>query len=610
MDQSPYLPFSALVGLDLAQQALLLLAVEPRLRGVVLSAHAGTGKSTLACGIRTLQDAPFVEIPPTTSVENLTGGLNLEATLRVGRTVAQPGLLTKANGGICYIDGLNLIGDDTVNTLLAVLDEGQVKIERDGISQHLPARFSLIASYDPAEGMPRRHLLDRLGLMLTLPNATSVSQREQIIRHNLLSDTTTWEQDTDFMRGLILAARSQLEHVSIDDHYLSQLSDIAIQYGAEGHRVDLFSMYAARAAAALSMRDDVIDEDIALAARLVILPRATQIPVPPEEEQEAPPPPPPEDNTEPPQDDPNDHDDDDQDDDPDDLPDALSLPHEQLLEALASDLPECLDDLPFRKLRQGRSGSRGTTSGKRGRHIRSTPGDPTEGRIDVAATLRAAAPWQRVRAKDASYAAGRVNLRASDVRVKQYQSKAGALFCLAVDASGSMALHRMRQAKGAVHTLLEKAYVNRDQVSLIAFRGERAELLLPPSQSVELASRALDLLPTGGGTPLASALLMACDVAEHARRRGILQTVLIALTDGRGNIPTKEGKNPQEELEELGRHFQQNNIHTVIVDTKRSYLSRGEANQLASWLGGSYAYLPNANSEQIASLAMEAASDF
>lgn len=606
MDTVSHLPFSALVGLDVAQQALLLLAVEPRLCGVVLAARAGTGKSSLARGIRALLDVPFIEIPATVSVENLVGGMNLEATLRKGKTVMQPGLLTKANGGIGYVDGINLLNDDSANTLLSVLDEGTVHVEREGISKRLPAKLCLLASYDPAEGIPRHHLLDRIGLIINLANTATPEQRAEVVRNNLLNDPHVWEDDTDFLRGLILAARTQLPNVHISDAYVTQLSQIAMQYGVEGHRVDLFAMYASRAAAALSMRDEVIIEDLELAARLVILPRATQLPQ--QEPEEEPPPPP-----EPPQDQ-NDNKDDDQDPSEDDewdtTQDFLSIPPEQLLEALASDLPDELDDLEFSKLRRGKSGSRGKTTGKRGRHIRSLPGNPNHNRIDVAATLRAAAPWQPVRNQSCNgHKTYRVSLRPSDIRVKQYQSKAGALFCLAVDASGSMALHRMRQAKGAIHCLLQKAYVNRDQVSLIAFRGEKAELLLPPSQSVELARRALDSLPTGGGTPLASALLMASDVAEHARQRGILQTVLIALTDGRGNVSIDGQKDPQEELEQLGQHFDDCNIHTVIVDTKRNYLSRGEARQLADWLGGDYAYLPNASGEQIAALATDAVAD-
>ena len=594
------LPFAALVGLDVAQQALLLLAVEPRLRGVALAATAGTGKSSLARGLQTLlavDGMPFVEIPTSVDVENLLGGLDLEATLRTGRLTLQTGLLAKADGGIAYVDGINLMTDATINLILAALDEGVVHVEREGVSRRTPARFNLISSYDPAEGLPRRHLLDRIGLLAPLPPAIDASQRALVIRRNLGGETGRWDEDQDFLRGLIMAAREQLPEVVITASQLRQLSQTALAYGVEGHRVDLFAAYAACAAAALEFRDEVNDEDLALAARLVILPRATQVPAPPPADQPPPPPPPPDSPDDPSTDN---EDEPDADEAP---PELLTPPPEQILEALESALPETLETIAFQQLRRGRAGSRGSTAGKRGRHVRSIPGDPRRERIDVVATLRAAAPWQPLR-RNGTAPARRINLQLSDVRVKQYRSKAGALFCFAVDASGSMALHRMRQAKGAVHNLLQKAYVNRDRVALIAFRGEQAELLMPPTQSVELARRALDLLPTGGGTPLASALLLADDLAGQAKQRGIMQTVLVLLTDGRANVGVRAEEDVQGELQKIGRYVAESSLQVMVVDTQRDYLSRGEARQLAEWVGGDYAYLPNGDGEQIADLAM------
>lgn len=603
-----HLPFPALVGLETAQQALLLLAVEPRLRGVVLAAPAGTGKSSLARGLRGLlkeRDTPFVELPANADIDNLLGGLDLEATLLCGWPVVRPGILARAHNGIAYVDGINLLTDASANLLLAVLDEGEVRVEREGASLRAPARFSLIGAYDPAEGAPRNHLLDRVGLLATLPGNAEAAQRSEVIRRNLKLKPEAWADDLDLIYGLVQAAREQLPAVIIHPEQIEGLSRLSLLYGVQGHRVDLFAVYAACAAAALALRDTVEDEDLEVAARLVILPRATRIPPPPSE---AAPPPPAQDQPAPTSEMEEEAE---QDEEAPPTPPGPST--EQLLSALASELPETLEDLPFRNLRRGRSGSRGSTDAKRGRHVRSLPGDPRRHRIDAAATLRAAAPWQRVRRatdrrspfpKGANERA--VVVRFGDVRVKHLRSKAGALFCFAVDASGSMAIHRMRQAKGAMHTLLQKAYINRDRVALIAFRGAKAELLMPPTQSVELARRALDRLPTGGGTPLASALLLACDVARQARQRGILQTVLILLTDGRANVGLQAGGDLQAELEQLGRHIIAAGIHTVVVDTQRSYLSQGQARRLAGWLGGEYAYLPQASGEQIADLAAQA----
>lgn len=600
------LSLAALVGLELAQQALLLLAVEPRLRGIAVGAPAGAGKSSLARGMRDLlcageRSVPFVELPLGVDEAGLLGGLDIEATLRAGRRVARAGALARADGGILYADQVNLLPDAIINPLIAAIDTGEVRLEREGLSIKAPARFVFIGSYDPAEGLPRRHLLDRLGLLLVLPRAMNEQARAEVVRRNLdPAATQAYADDLDLLRGLVQAAREQLPQVRIEDEQIEQLVAMAALCGVEGHRADAFAVYAACAAAALGLRDRVEQEDLELAVRLVILPRATRLPPPPEPppDEEPPPPPPPSDAES----------------DTADVPpeppseDELTTPPEQVLSALAAELPVELEQLPFRALRRGKTGSRGTVAGKRGRHIRSIPGDPRCGRIDVSATLRAAAPFQPLRRAQAgaNAASARVLLRGDDLRIKQYRSKAGALFLFAVDASGSMALHRMRQAKGAVHALLQRAYVHRDRVALLAFRGQNAELLLPPSQSVELARRALDLLPTGGGTPLAAALLAAIEVAQQARARGIMQTVLVLLTDGRANVGLRVGREGvADELQTIGRAVAAAGIQTIVVDTQRTYLSRGEARKLAEWLDGEYVYLPNAQGEQIAALAVD-----
>jgi magnesium chelatase subunit D len=599
------LPLAALVGLELAQQALLLLAVEPRLRGIAVGAPAGAGKSSLARGMRDLlcsdeRSVPFVELPLGVDEAGLLGGLDIEATLHAGRRVARAGALARADSGILYADQVNLLPDAIINPLIAAIDTGEVRLEREGLSIQSSARFVFIGSYDPAEGPPRRHLLDRLGLLLVLPRAMNEQARAEVVRRNLdAAAAQAYADELDLLRGLVQAAREQLPQVRIADEQIEQLVAMAALCGVEGHRADTFAVYAACAAAALGLRDRVEQDDLELAARLVILPRATRLPPPPEPPPEEPPPPPPPSNA-----------DNNTSDAPPEPPsdDELTIPPEQVLSALAAELPVELEQLPFRALRRGKTGSRGTVAGKRGRHIRSIPGDPRRGRIDVSATLRAAAPFQPLRRAqtDADVELSRVLLRGDDLRIKQYRSKAGALFLFAVDASGSMALHRMRQAKGAVHALLQQAYVHRDRVALLAFRGQSAELLLPPSQSVELARRALDLLPTGGGTPLAAALLAAIEVAQQARARGIMQTVLVLLTDGRANVGLRAGREGvADELQTIGRAVVAAGIQTIVVDTQRTYLSRGEARKLAEWLAGEYVYLPNAQGEQIAALAVD-----
>ena len=590
------MPLPGLVALDTPRLALLLLAVEPRLRGVAFAGPAGSGKSALLHGLAALLPGlPFEMLPLGSDEEALLGGLDLEATLARGARVVRHGLLARADGGLLAAEDCNLLPEGTVNLLLGALDAGEVRIEREGLSLRSPCRLRLVATFDPAEGPPRAHLLDRIGLIVPLPRLAPAGARSEIVRRHLSPAADLWEEDLAVLRDVVAVARTSLGDIRLSEPQARELAAAAVALGVQGHRADLFAQLTARASAALALRDAVQREDLELAVRLVLVPRATQQPT-------APPTDPPATET-PPQS---------SQDTPDTPPDPPTEPPadgdveltEEVLAALAIDLPDVLATLPFRSARGGRSGSRGSTDGTRGRHVTSVPGTPREGRLDVIATLRAAARWQRLRPRGAR----RVAIRAEDLRIKRFRDKAGALFLFAVDASGSMALNRMRQAKGAVHALLERAYVNRDRVALMSFRGQGAELLLPPTGSVELLRRAVDQIPTGGGTPLAATLVAALEVAQQARRRGLHNVVLVLLTDARANIGLKADRaGVEDELRQLALLTAASGLRALVIDTQRSYLSQGSAQKLAAWLGGQYLYLPGASGATIAAAAQSAA---
>ena len=590
------MPLPGLVALDTPRLALLLLAVEPRLRGVAFAGPAGSGKSALLHGLAALLPGlPFEMLPLGSDEEALLGGLDLEATLARGARVVRHGLLARADGGLLAAEDCNLLPEGTVNLLLGALDAGEVRIEREGLSLRSACRLRLVATFDPAEGPPRAHLLDRIGLIVPLPRLAPAGARSEIVRRHLSPAADLWEEDLAVLREVVAVARTSLGDIRLSEPQARELAAAAVALGVQGPRADLFAQLTARASAALALRDAVQREDLELAVRLVLVPRATQQPT-------APPTDPPATET-PPQS---------SQDTPDTPPDPPTEPPadgdveltEEVLAALAIDLPDVLATLPFRSARGGRSGSRGSTDGTRGRHVTSVPGTPREGRLDVIATLRAAARWQRLRPRGAR----RVAIRAEDLRIKRFRDKAGALFLFAVDASGSMALNRMRQAKGAVHALLEKAYVNRDRVALMSFRGQGAELLLPPTGSVELLRRAVDQIPTGGGTPLAATLVAALEVAQQARRRGLHNVVLVLLTDARANIGLKADRaGVEDELRQLALLTAASGLRALVIDTQRSYLSQGSAQKLAAWLGGQYLYLPGASGATIAAAAQSAA---
>lgn len=577
--------------MDTPRLALLMLALEPRLRGCVLVGPPGSGKSTLMHGFADLLPGiQQVALPLGCDQEALLGGLDLEATLQRGERVIRNGVLSRAHGGVLLVEACNLLAEGTANTLLGALEDGELRIERDGLSRRVPTRFRLLASYDPAEGQPRAHLLDRMGLIVRMPAAATHDARLSIVDRHLNPAHRAWQDEIEMLHGVLELARASLDDIKITAAQQEELCASAVALGVQGHRADLFASLAARASAALALRDRVQREDLELAVRLVLLPRATRNPAQEEPApNEAPPPPQesPEPNTA---------------DAPGPEMDSLEMA-EEILEAVDTELPAVLDALPFSRSRSSRGGSRGSTAGTRGRHVASVPGTLKGQRLDVIATLRAAAPWQRLRTRRH----GNLTLRTEDIRIKRYKSKAGALFIFAVDASGSMALNRMRQAKGAVHSLLEQAYVNRDKVALMSFRAQCADLLLPPTSSVELLRRAVDQIPTGGGTPLAATLLLTLEVAEQAKRKGYGNIVLVLLTDGRANIGLRaERAGVDEELQGIAAAVAARGLKTLLIDTQRSFVSHGAGQKLARWLGGEYLYMPSAGSAAIAHAARSA----
>jgi magnesium chelatase subunit D len=609
--------FADVVGLDSVKQALLLLAVEPRLGGCVMAAPVGSGKSTLARAFAQLQPdgAPFVELPLNSTEDRLIGGLDLEATLATGVRALETGLLARAHGGALYVDGINLLDGALEAALIDTLSRGEVRIERDGLSATQPAAFVMLATYDPREGDLRRGLVDRVGLIAPFTSATDAAGRADVLRaHVADSDAADSADALTMLRTLLAEARTRLSRVTIEDAQLVGLATLAVRLGVEGNRADVFAAHAALAAAALGGREHVDDDDLSLAAKFVLLPRATRLP---EEQQTA-------EQQQPEQPQPQQHAE-----QPEDSSEPTQTPAEQapveamLLSALQTDLPADVLSLPFAQQRRSRSGSRGAAlNARRGRFISAIQAPPRAGRIAVLHTLMAAAPWQALRAQKkvkgdratVKAAAGPLSpltfhLLPSDVRMKRYRDKAGTLFVFVVDASGSMALNRMREAKGAAAALLQNAYVHRDQVALIACRGSQSQVLLPPSTSVDRAKRELDVLPTGGATPLAHALLSGWQLARQMRGRGVTQASLVLMTDGRGNVPLRASQSApskaalQDELNQLAGMIRADGVQSIVIDTQSNYLSRGEGPALARALDGRYVYLPNAKAAQIAHIA-------
>ncbi len=612
--------FTDIVGMDLAKQALMLLAVDPSLGGVVIPSAVGSGKSTLARAFADIlpEGTPFVELPLNVTEDRLIGGVDLEATIASGQRVVQHGVLSKAHKGVLYVDSLSLLDSSAVSHIMDAMSRGAVIVEREGLSEVHPADFMLVGTYDPSDGEVRMGLLDRIGIIVPFTAQNDYRARKKIIDIVLgTRDSEDTEDELRMLRGLVNAAREQLTHVSMTNEQIKGLIQTAMSLGVEGNRVDIFCIRCAIASAALAQRTEVGDEDMKLAVKLVLVPRATRMPErePTEEEMQSQEEPPPDETEAEDEEAPADTPDADAEEEQEETPDMIE---ELMMDAMETELPDNILNISLASKKKAKSGSRGEAlNNKRGRFVRAQEGEMKSGKVALIPTLISAAPWQASRRKEKEKSGrkfGALIINKEDVKIKRFRDKSGTLFIFMVDASGSMALNRMRQAKGAVSSLLQNAYVHRDQVALISFRGKQAQVLLPPSQSVDRAKRELDVLPTGGGTPLASALLTGWETAKQARTKGITQIMFVMITDGRGNIPLQAAYDPnaekapkeqlEKEIEALALSIQADGVASIVIDTQMNYLSRGEAPKLAQKLGGRYFYLPNAKAEQIVEAAL------
>jgi magnesium chelatase subunit D len=592
------MPLQLVVGMENIKTALIMLAVNPRIGGLVIAGGKGTGKSVMARALhrvmppierikgnqynidpenpkeiddftrleleesgKTLDDlereiitCPFVQVPVNVMEDRLFGSVDVKKTLETGDTVFTPGLLADAHRGILYVDDLNLLDTDLTTMLLQAISDGFVVVEREGISVKYPCRPMMIGTMNSEDSELKDVFLDRIGIALNadtepLTLEERVEAVEKVVEFSEKSMGQEGIQDLydqeDALRNSIIFAREYLKDKALSKEQLSYLCEEAMRGGCEGHRAELAATRVAMASAALE-DSPVRADDLRLAVKLAIVPRSIYR-LPEEDEEMMPPPPPPPKSAPQPennmQEETSDNEDNEEDkeDDEEEMGEP-SVPEEFMFEAEQTDVGG--DMMKFAgKQRAGKGGKSGVIlSRDRGRYLR--PVTPKEGqpiRVAIDATLREAAKnqvWRRAEAAAKGLDPTRTYLEPSDVRSKLMARKAGSLLIFAVDASGSMALNRMNAAKGAACGLLTEAYQSRDKIALIPFQGDMAEVLLPPTRSISLAKSRLDTMPCGGGSPLAHAMTQAVRTGLNAMGSGdVGKCIIVLISDGRANVP-------------------------------------------------------------------------
>jgi magnesium chelatase subunit D len=600
----------------MATAAAALLGVDPAgLGGCVLRACAGPHRDAWLAELRAQQPAaaPWRHLPTQASDEQLLGGLDIAATLRLGQAVQQAGLLAQARGGVIVAAMAERMPGRIAARLSSAMDDHPQRTD------HLTV-IALDEGGDDDERPPAA-LLDRLAFHVDLRPT-----RGPDVRQWMTPPSTAHHAADASTLATASKARELLSQVTVSDELLTALAAAADALGVASMRALHFALRATRASAALDGRNVATSDDASLAVQLVFAPRATQLP-PSDATQETPAPSeatPAEPHAQPPtseatpeaprpteatsgdtSEDPNKSDD-------SKTPSPTGTLEDQWIEAAKALIPPGLLAAMMvgaaaqqRGAVEGRSGAT-SASRTRGRPLGARRGDPRSGaRLALIDTLRAAAPWQAVRRAQASTSARvagtqqRIFVRREDLHVMRYQQHRATTMVFVIDASGSSALHRLAEAKGAVELLLADCYVRRDSVAVIGFRGRDAQLLLPPTRSLVRAKRSLAGLPGGGGTPLAAGINAAAQLADQVARGGATP-LLVFLTDGRANV-ARDGSpgrpQAQQDAQHVARDVRASRWASVVIDT--SPRPEPAARDLAAAMGARYVALPHAGATEL-----------
>lgn len=656
-------PFTAIVGQERMKKALILNIINPKVGGVLIRGEKGTAKSTavralanLLPEIEVVEGCKFrcnphnmhemceeclekvktgilsissdkmkvTDLPVSATEDRVVGTLDIEHAIKKGEKRFEPGVLALAHRGILYVDEINLLDDHLVDVLLDSAAMGINTVEREGISFSHPANFVLVGTMNPEEGELRPQLLDRFGLCVDIKGIRDVTRRVELIKYRLRYETdpeafaASWQAVESELCEQILLAQKLISEVRISDNMLELISQICVDMGVDGHRADITMMKTSITLASFNGRTDVLEEDVKEAAELVLSHRMRSKPFDnhsdkqdkldesiekhrekqkknekernkqehqkqehkenPKKSHEQP--------------------EEQQPDNPQDQTEGQPNAASETVFAMGESYQIKQFAPEFHRSNRKGSGRRSKTltGSKQGRYIKSTI--PHEKTTDLAfdATLRAAAPFQSVRKNNGNA----IIIHNSDFRKKIREKKIGNLVLFIVDASGSMgAQQRMVASKGAVLSMLLDAYQKRDKVGLIAFKGESAELLLPPTSSVELAQKHLQEMPTGGKTPLSHGLMKGYETIQaELRRDPDTCPFMVLISDGRANV-SMNGESPFQETISIASLFRDQGIQSAVIDTESSMIKFGLAQEVSSALGARYLALEDLKADSI-----------
>ncbi len=647
-------PLSAIVGQEDLIQALILIAVEPSMGGLLISGEKGCAKSTASRALANLlpekavntdckhacdghepiagcladhsqpltnRRAPFINLPIGTSEDRLTGSIDLDSILRTGSKALQPGLLAAADGGILYIDEVNLLADHLTDLLLDCASMGRVFLEKDGFSLSYKSQFSLVGTMNDEEGQLRPQILDRFGLSIRVKAPGSAEERAEVIDRRLNFEAapekfaSKYEADEQHLRAKIIEAKANLASVPITRECRIFIAQLCLESKIQSLRTDIVTAKAARALAVLDSRSVITSDDILKACTFTLPHRqknkegtnannksaerdkskiSFSAPDQSSKEQNA------RDQTT--------HDQTKQSEThsgntaPDYSPDLSKKgdtkegeqkdsQQQRSTVYLSQTEPDCTSKIALLSKDGGLVGKRSSsTSSEKGTVIGSFKSETPTSLAVLPSILQAAqrAPGTKIA------------LIKEDLHQQKFCRTTQSLIILAVDCSGSLgAKERALAVKEAALALLNDAYRKRDMVSIVTFNNDSANVVVEPTRSSADIKDKLQNVSSGGKTPLADGLSVSLKLALNARRLHKIVPLVVVISDGKANVSGKEGGDPWAESLSIAEQFNQLAIPCLMIDTEEGSYLMERMKVLSTAANGEYLKLRQVTGENL-----------